>query len=88
MPSTDAQETTPLIMTRQPWSEHSRFARRVRRRYATYLSYLPPGLPDRATFEILFKSLRAQNPLADALRITRQLVLERLLTLDCDAQAP
>ena len=75
-------------MTRQLWSDHSHFARRVRRRYASYVSYLPPGSPDRASIETLFQSLRAQHPLADALRITRQLVLERLLTLDCDDQAP
>ena len=88
MPNSDDREITPPIMTPQPWSEHSRFARRVRRRYAQYLLHLPPGPPEQPAIDALFQSLRAQHPLADALRITRQLVLERLLTLDCDDQAP
>ena len=67
----------------------SRFAQRVRRRYAAELAWLPAGAPDASAPTILFDRLR-QNGLdvGAALRVTRQVVLERLLTLDCDAAMP
>jgi glutamate-ammonia-ligase adenylyltransferase len=71
-------------MTANPGSEHSRYARRVRRRYAHLMHRLAPGLPDRAALDALCLELQARHSLADALRITRHLMLERLLTLDCD----
>lgn len=69
-------------------SEGSRFGQRIRRRYAQQLPLLPPGAPTRSTIEQLFDALRA-TPMdtAHALRTTRQLVLERLVTLDCQQQA-
>jgi glutamate-ammonia-ligase adenylyltransferase len=76
-------------MTRPTLSSHSRFAQRVRRRYEKQLNLLPPGLPDRAALAQTFEALRAEGfDLGSALRCTRQLVLERLLCLDCDEQAP
>ena len=76
-------------MTRPTLSSHSRFAQRVRRRYEKQLKLLPPGLPDRAALAQTFEALRAEGfDLGSALRCTRQLVLERLLCLDCDEQAP
>ncbi len=49
---------------------------------------LPAGLPDRASLAQTFEALRRHgNDVAAALRTLRQLVLERLLCLDCDAQA-
>jgi glutamate-ammonia-ligase adenylyltransferase len=66
-------------------SEHSRFAQRVRRRYGEYLPLLPPGLPDRLALQTLCDALCARGmDLASALRATRQMVLERLLVLDCE----
>ena len=82
-------------MTRNPdaavpalWSSHSRFAQRVRRRYAESLHVLPPGVPDRQAMQTAYAQLCASGlDAASALRATRQLVLERLLVLDCDAGA-
>jgi glutamate-ammonia-ligase adenylyltransferase len=66
---------------------HSRFAQRIRRRYAAELSLLPDGVPGPDQLHTVAKALRAQgHSLANTLRITRQLVLERLLTLDCTGQ--
>jgi len=76
------------IMTRPPLALHSRFAQRVRRRYEQQLHLLPPGLPTPAHLDASFEALKASGyDTASALRITRALVLERLLCLDCNAQA-
>ncbi|AKJ27006.1 bifunctional [glutamate--ammonia ligase]-adenylyl-L-tyrosine phosphorylase/[glutamate--ammonia-ligase] adenylyltransferase [Caldimonas brevitalea] len=70
-------------------AEHSRFVQRVRRRYAEQLGLLPPGMPDRERIGALIDTLSAQGrPLPAALRIARQLTLERLATLDIEADAP
>jgi glutamate-ammonia-ligase adenylyltransferase len=70
------------------WSSRSRFAQRVRRRYADLLHLLPAGLPEPGTLLQVFETLRhAGFEPAAALRVLRQLVLERLLTLDCDGNA-
>jgi glutamate-ammonia-ligase adenylyltransferase len=61
----------------------------VRRRYAAELSLLAPGMPGRAQIEALVAALRkGGHPLAAALRIARQLVLERLAVLDIEQAAP
>jgi [glutamine synthetase] adenylyltransferase / [glutamine synthetase]-adenylyl-L-tyrosine phosphorylase len=76
-------------MTRPVLSSHSRFGQRVRRRFESQLPLLAPGLPTPATMEAAFGALQAQGlDTAGALRVTRQLVLERLLCLDCDQQTP
>ncbi len=68
---------------------HSRFVQRVRRRYEAELALLPPGQPDRAAIEALVATLRERGrPLASALRVARQLVLERLAVLDIEQGAP
>jgi glutamate-ammonia-ligase adenylyltransferase len=69
-------------------STYSRFVQRLRRRYAAELPLLPPGAPEMATLVICFQALRAQHSSADALRILRQLVMERLVVLDTTQQAP
>jgi glutamate-ammonia-ligase adenylyltransferase len=77
------------IMTRPALSSHSRFGQRVRRRFESQLHLLPPGLPNPASMTQAFQAFRAQGlDTGGALRTTRQLVLERLLCLDCDEQAP
>ncbi|MDQ6640347.1 MAG: glutamine-synthetase adenylyltransferase, partial [Pseudomonadota bacterium] len=72
-----------------PLAAHSRFVQRVRRRYANELALLPPGVPDRATIVALIERLQAGGAgLAAALRIARQLTLERLAVLDVEEGAP
>lgn len=72
-----------------PLSAHSRMVQRLRRRYGAELALLPPGPPVRETLQQTFDALRAQgNDIGSALRILRQLVMERLVTLDCDGAAP
>ena len=78
----DAQ--TPA--TRQ--ADHSRFVQRVRRRYAAELACLPPGAPDKAAMRACLDALMARGlTLPAALRVLRQLVLERLVVMDCEAGA-
>ena len=61
---------------------------RIRRRYAGELALLPPGLPDRAVITALIERLQADGAsLGAALRIARQLTLERLAVLDIEAGA-
>ncbi|MDE2604298.1 MAG: bifunctional [glutamate--ammonia ligase]-adenylyl-L-tyrosine phosphorylase/[glutamate--ammonia-ligase] adenylyltransferase [Burkholderiales bacterium] len=72
-----------------PLSGHSRFAQRLRRRYAAELPLLAPGVPGPATIPAAYEALRARgHDVASGLRVLRQLVMERLVTLDCDQQAP
>ena len=72
-----------------PLSAHSRFATRLRRRYAAELPLLPAGAPRRPQMAQVYDALRARGDDAGtALRILRQLVLERLVVLDCDQSAP
>jgi [glutamine synthetase] adenylyltransferase / [glutamine synthetase]-adenylyl-L-tyrosine phosphorylase len=74
-------------------SGYSRFVQRVRRRYAEWLPLLPPGAPVRASMQTALDALLAQGlETGAALRVLRQLVMERLVVLDCDGacenQAP
>jgi len=67
---------------------HSRFVQRVRRRYAAELALLPPGQPDRSAIAALVAALQqGGRPLGAALRVARQLVLERLAVLDIEQGA-
>ena len=68
---------------------HSRYVQRIRRRYATELPLLPTGLPGVAEITALVQRLQSGGrDLAAALRVARQLVLERLATLDIEQAAP
>jgi [glutamine synthetase] adenylyltransferase / [glutamine synthetase]-adenylyl-L-tyrosine phosphorylase len=72
-----------------PASSESRFVQRLRRRYAAELSLLPAGAPRHASMGLAYEALRSRGlDVASALRVLRQLVLERLVVLDCDEQAP
>ncbi|HYN60504.1 MAG TPA: bifunctional [glutamate--ammonia ligase]-adenylyl-L-tyrosine phosphorylase/[glutamate--ammonia-ligase] adenylyltransferase, partial [Rubrivivax sp.] len=68
---------------------HSRFVQRVRRRYVDELRLLPPGAPDVDTVLALVQRLQqAGRTLPAALRVARQLCLERLACLDIEQAAP
>src|SRR6478736_7948054 len=73
-----------------PLSERSRFAQRLRRRYRDELPLLAPGIPTRASMDSAYQALRDSRgfDIGAALRVLRQLVMERLMVLDCDEQAP
>ena len=69
-------------------AEHSRFVQRVRRRHAAELQWLPPGLPTAETISTLVaRAMEARYSLPSALRVTRQLALERLAVLDIEEAA-
>jgi len=68
-----------------PLAAYSRFVQRLRRRYAGELALLPPGEPQHPHMAQAYAPLRERgDDVADALRIVRQLVMERLITLDCE----
>ena len=71
-------------------SAHSRLAQRLRRRYADMLPLLGEGLPLRSAQSHLLDTLLQREPSdpGAALRIARQLVLERILALDCAQSMP
>lgn len=69
-------------------AEHSRFVQRVRRRYENELVCLPPGVPVKATMNACLATLTGRGlPMPAALRVLRQLVMERLVVLDCEEGA-
>ncbi len=71
-----------------PLSLYSRFQQRLHRRYRDQLQLLRAGAPVRDGMREALAALRAQGlECGAALRVLRQLVLERLITLDCDQQA-
>ncbi|MEX8501918.1 MAG: bifunctional [glutamate--ammonia ligase]-adenylyl-L-tyrosine phosphorylase/[glutamate--ammonia-ligase] adenylyltransferase [Leptothrix ochracea] len=75
----------PTVVAR---AEHSRFVQRVRRARAADLHRLPAGLPLRAAITACIGDfLSAGRSLSAALRLTRQLVIERLAVWDIEAQA-
>ncbi|HWS27412.1 MAG TPA: bifunctional [glutamate--ammonia ligase]-adenylyl-L-tyrosine phosphorylase/[glutamate--ammonia-ligase] adenylyltransferase, partial [Xanthomonadales bacterium] len=68
-------------------SAGSSFFQRLQRRYEAQLALLPAGAPDLGLMAVAFAALRAQGIEAGAaLRILRQLVMHRLIVLDCDEQ--
>ena len=67
---------------------YSRFLQRLHRRYADVLPLLPPGAPTREGLEAAFFALKATGlDTGGALRVLRQLTLERLVQLDCRGKA-
>lgn len=66
----------------------TRFTQRIQRRYAKEIHLLPPGLPDVTALQSLIRTLQdTGHDTGSALRITRQLTLERLTALDSTGQA-
>ena len=83
-------QSDPVVYGQVPADKalYSRFVQRLHRRYAHELALLPPGLPDKDMLQAAFNALQQQgHDTGAALRILRQLVLERLSVLDCDANA-
>jgi glutamate-ammonia-ligase adenylyltransferase len=67
---------------------YSRFLQRLHRRYHDVLPLLPPGMPTRDGLAAAFVNLQATGlDTSAALRVLRQLTLERLAQLDCRGQA-
>ena len=71
----------------QPPSSFSRYASRVRRRYAAQMPQLLVGIPNTASLQNCYAALHKTHDIGASLRITRALAMERLITLDCDNQA-
>ncbi|MEO6322924.1 MAG: hypothetical protein ABIR56_19765, partial [Polaromonas sp.] len=70
-------------------SAYSRYVQRIRRRYAEQMPLLPAGEPVRATMQTTLDALLASGlETGAALRVLRQLVMERLVGLDCGDGAP
>jgi len=69
-------------------AEHSRFVQRVRRRWDAERALLPPGVPEHDAIAALVATLqRAGRTLPAALRVARNLVVERLAVLDVEHEA-
>ena len=63
---------------------YSRFVQRIRRRYANSLTLLAKGAPTQLSMAATLSALTQQGlDLGAALRVLRQLVIERLVALDC-----
>ncbi len=79
----------PALTPADRQADRSRFVQRIRRRYPDELTCLPPGEPVHASMQLCLTSLRERGlSLPAALRVLRQLVLERLVVLDCEQRAP
>ena len=82
----DTDITSPSAAA--PLAEHSRFFQRLHRRYDDLMDLLPAGAPTHATMQPTLAALLGKgHDLGAALRILRQLVMERLISLDCDQHA-
>jgi glutamate-ammonia-ligase adenylyltransferase len=69
-------------------ASHSRFVQRVRRRWEGELPLLPAGVPKRASIDALIDRLQQEGrSLPSAMRVARQLVIERLAVLDVERGA-
>ena len=79
--------TAPLSLRAD--AGYSRMCQRLRHRYADWMACLPAGAPVRDTMLQALDALRGKGlDLGAALRVLRQLVMERLIQLDCEAQTP
>ncbi len=87
-PSANGCSPCPPLGPADRQADHSRFVQRIRRRYADELALLPPGTPVHASMGTCLTRLRERGlPAPAALRVLRQLVMERLVVLDCEQGA-
>jgi glutamate-ammonia-ligase adenylyltransferase len=87
VPATD--DLPPLAADARRDAAFSRYVQRIRRRYADWLDALAPGVPARAAMAQTFDRLRqGGHDTGAALRILRQLVIERLVVIDTEASEP
>ena len=76
------------IPSRLGFANYSRFFQRIDRRYADYLTELALGEPQRTDMQITYDALLGKGlNVSAALRILRQLVMHRLIQLDCEQHA-
>jgi [glutamine synthetase] adenylyltransferase / [glutamine synthetase]-adenylyl-L-tyrosine phosphorylase len=77
---------TPITM---PAAAHSRFWQRLHRRYADFMEMMPQCVPQRPLMEAVLQQLMTERGLdiSAALRVLRQLVMARLMELDCSRDA-
>ena len=88
LPAADGSSPPHARTTPRAQAAHSRFVQRIRRRYGDLLERLEPGLPDAMAMRRTIAGLRSSGrDLGSALRVTRQLVLERLAVLDIEHAA-
>jgi [glutamine synthetase] adenylyltransferase / [glutamine synthetase]-adenylyl-L-tyrosine phosphorylase len=81
--STTNDRRTTRVMT--GFANYSRFFQRIDRRYADHLALLAQGEPQRVGMQATFDALTALgNDVSAALRMLRQLVMHRLIKLDCE----
>ncbi len=74
-----------VARVRSGFANYSRFFQRIDRRYSEHLTLLAEGEPLRASMQTTFEALILQtNDVSAALRIVRQLVMHRLIKLDCE----
>ncbi|MDL2338113.1 MAG: bifunctional [glutamate--ammonia ligase]-adenylyl-L-tyrosine phosphorylase/[glutamate--ammonia-ligase] adenylyltransferase, partial [Pseudomonadota bacterium] len=86
LPSDIVANSSPAVIPAR--ADHSRFVQRIRRRYVDELALLPEGLPRTAVItDLIHRFQDGGRTLASALRVTRQLVLERLAVLDIEQGA-
>ncbi|MBS0447853.1 MAG: bifunctional [glutamate--ammonia ligase]-adenylyl-L-tyrosine phosphorylase/[glutamate--ammonia-ligase] adenylyltransferase [Proteobacteria bacterium] len=88
MGSASSLPSLSIDAQRPAGADHSRYVQRIRRRYVDERALLPEGLPTREVITATIAALRGRGrPLGAALRVTRQLVLERLAVLDVEQGA-
>jgi glutamate-ammonia-ligase adenylyltransferase len=82
------QTSSETGVTHHVTADHSRYVQRVRRVRGADLALLAAGVPTREAMQATLGTWLARGrSLASALRLTRQLVMERLVVLDVEAQA-
>ncbi|MFN9449246.1 MAG: bifunctional [glutamate--ammonia ligase]-adenylyl-L-tyrosine phosphorylase/[glutamate--ammonia-ligase] adenylyltransferase [Rubrivivax sp.] len=88
-PNESQSSTAQRPVGRPDIAAHSRMVQRVRRRWTGVLDLLDAGLPGPETMRRCTEALMAQgHATGAALRIMRQLVMERLCVLDTEQAAP
>jgi glutamate-ammonia-ligase adenylyltransferase len=86
---TDREPVAPVPGAAAPsLAVHSRFVQRVRRRWTPELPLLAPGIPTHESIAALIAALRAGGrALPAALRVGRNIVIERLAVVDVEHAA-